>query len=774
MSDPDATPDGATPDDATPDTDTSPDGGTPEYGGAAGGWGSVRGIGRILAQERPAPGALETLYRQNKPGGHMCTSCAWAKPAKPHRFEFCENGAKATLWDLTTRRCGPAFFAEHTVSELAGWPDFDLEQTGRLTHPMRYDASADRYVETGWDEAFAAIGAELKALDPKSVVFYTSGRAALETSYLFALFARLYGHNNLPDSSNMCHETTSVALKAAIGSPVGTCVLDDFELCDLILFFGQNTGSNSPRFLRPLQEAVKRGCRIATFNPVREKGLIAFTDPQSPFEMLTGASTEISHDYLQVRPGGDIAALAGLCKHVLEAEARHGGVLDRAFIDAHTDGFDAFAAEMDARDWPGIVAASGLSEAALRGVGDLYIAAKNVIGIYGMGLTQHVHGSQSLEMLTNLLMLRGNLGRPGAGISPVRGHSNVQGQRTVGISEKPELVPLDRIAALFGFEPPRETGMTTVEVVQGLLDDRVKGFVSLGGNFARAIPDQGRSDGAWKRLGLNVQIATKLNRSHLLVGPKAWLLPCLVRAEEDMQASGPQWVSMEDSLSHVHASRGKRTPASPQLRSEVAIVAGIAAATLEPNPRVAWEGWTGDYTRVRGLIAQTYPDEFHDMDTRMHEAGGFYRGNAVRDRVWKTDTGRAHFTAPTVRMALGQEPGGDVFTLVTLRSNDQFNTTIYGHSDRLRGLSGSRDIVLVSPAEMGRIGVTEGQRVTLVSSVDDGHDRRVMGLRVVGYDLPAGCVAAYYPEANPLVPLDYHDVASKTPAYKGAPVRIEV
>ena len=745
----------------------------PEYDGAAGGWGSLKGISRVLGAERPPPGALETLMRQNKPGGHMCTSCAWTKPPDPHKFEFCENGAKATLWELTTRRCRPGFFAEHTVSELLTWSDHELEQAGRLTHPMRYDPGSDRYVPCGWDDAFAAIGAGLKRLDPKSVVFYTSGRASLETAYIYALLARLYGHNNLPDSSNMCHETTSVGLKEVIGSPVGTCVLSDFDHCDMILFFGQNTGSNSPRFLHPLKSAVDRGCRIVTFNPVREKGLIEFTDPQSPIQMLTGSATPISSKYLQVRPGGDVGALAGVCKHVLETEDARGGVLDRAFIERHTDRFEEFAARMREAGWPEIERASGLAEADLRAVGDLYIGAKNVIGIYGMGLTQHVHGSQSIGMLVNLLLMRGNIGKEGAGISPVRGHSNVQGQRTVGISEKPELVPLDKLAEMFGFDPPREKGRTTVDAVEGVLDGSVRGFVSLGGNFARAIPDQGRTNRAWAGLDINVQIATKLNRSHLLVGKQAWLLPCLARSEEDRQASGPQAVTMEDSLSHIHGSVGRRPPASEDLRSELAIVAGIGKATVPSNPKVDWDAWTGDYGLVRDLIARTYPDEFHDFNARMFTPGGFYRGNAARERTWKTDTGRAHFTAPSGLTSLGHDPGASEYTLVTLRSNDQFNTTIYGHSDRLRGLSGSRDIVLMNPNEIARAGLSEGQVVTLVCAVEDGHVRRVAGLTVTPYHLPDSCVAAYYPEVNPLVPIGYHDIKSKTPAYKGTPVRIE-
>ncbi|TBN39003.1 FdhF/YdeP family oxidoreductase [Paracoccus subflavus] len=741
---------------------------TPFYDNPTGGWGSLKGVLGQAHQDGIRLGVLDTLRRQNKPGGHMCTSCAWAKPPSPHLAEFCENGAKATIWDLTAARCTPDFFARHTVTELLSWPDHDLEAVGRLTHPMRYDPASDRYVEATWDQAFSAIGARLQSLDRKSVVFYASGRASLETSYLWALLARLYGNNNLPDSSNMCHETTSVALKQKIGAPVGTCVLEDFEHCDLLLFFGQNTGSNSPRFLHPLQQAVRRGCKIVTFNPIRERGLVEFINPQSPAEMLTGRSTPISDIYLQLRPGGDIAAIAGICKHLFAMDA-----VDRDFIDRHGHDFDAFRAWTDAQPWDGIEAASGLMQADLIEVAELYARSERCIGVYGMGLTQHVHGADSVGMLVNLLLLRGNLGKPGAGICPVRGHSNVQGQRTVGISEKPELVPLDKLARMFGFDPPQDKGTTTVEAVQGVLDGTITGFVSLGGNFARAIPDLARVEPAWKNLALNVQIATKLNRSHLLVGRESWLLPCLVRAERDEQASGPQAVSMEDSLSHIHGSMGRRTPASRHLLSEPAIVAGIAKAALPPNPNVTWDEWIADYSRIRDLIAETYPEEFADFNARLFQPGGFYKGNSARRRVWKTDSGRAEFTVPPGLSALGVQPAKGAFTLITIRSNDQFNTTVYGYHDRLRGLEGDRMIVLVSRSDMFQAGLVEGQRVALSSAIEDGEIRRVEGFSIVPYDLPPGCIAAYYPEANPLVPLNYHDLASKTPAYKGAPVRIE-
>ena len=744
----------------------------------AGGWGSVKGIASVLFRERAGPATLETLANQNKAGGHMCTSCAWGKPAHPHVFEFCENGAKATIWDLTIDRCTPDFFAKHSLTELRGWSDYELEMQGRLTEPLLYDAATDKYQACSWQEAFDGIGQQLKALDPKSVVFYTSGKASLETSYLFGLFGRFYGHNNFPDSSNMCHETTSVGLKKVTGSAVGTCVLEDFDHCDAIFYFGQNPGSNSPRFLHPLQEAVKRGCKIITFNPVREAGLVEFTDPQSPVEMLTGHSTGLSHMYLQVRPGGDMAALMGLCKHVLAVDdsrqaAGQPGVLDREFIAQHTDGLEAFKASAQAAEWAEIEAVSGLSRNDIEQAAEVYIAAERVIGVYGMGLTQHVHGSQCIGLFVNLLLLRGNIGRKGAGMSPVRGHSNVQGQRTVGISEKPELVPLDQLAEMFDFEPPRDTGLTTVDACESILEGSVRGFVSLGGNFVRAIPERDAMEKAWRALALTVNIATKLNRSHLVHGRSAYLLPCLARPEEDVQSSGPQSVSIEDTFSHIYGSVGKRMPASEHLLSELAIVAGMAKATLPAHPTWQWDAWVADYSVVRDLIEETYPDQFRGFNARMFDKGGFYRGNKARERIWETDSGKAGFTTPTVMSALGVGDAPGRYHLITMRSNEQFNTTIYGFSDRLRGLEGSRDILLINPKDMSKAGLKEGDIVSLVSDAGDEVHREVPGLMVTSFNLPNGCVGGYYPEMNALIPLWYHDQASKTPASKGVPVRIQ-
>lgn len=751
------------------------------YTGPAGGWGSVRSVETILARENRLVSGNALLLKQNKPDGFACVSCAWAKPAEPHPFEYCENGAKATAWELTTKRVTPEFFAEHTLSELRTWSDHDLEEAGRLTHPVRWDKASDKYVPVTWEEAFQEIGQELKGFDPHNVVLYCSGRASLETSYMWALFARLYGTNNLPDSSNMCHESTSVALPESIGVPVGTVTLDDFEKTDCILFFGQNVGTNSPRMLHPLQEASKRGVPIITFNPLRERGLERFTNPQAPTEMLTGSETRISSQYYQVKIGGDIAALMGMAKILIEADdnARASGatpVLDHAFIAEHTHGFEEFAQAARQASWPELERRSGLPRSALEAAATTYSRAKAAMGIYGMGLTQHKAGVENVQMLVNLLLLRGNIGRPGAGICPVRGHSNVQGQRTVGISEKPELVPLDRIKEQYGFEPPRWKGMTTVEACEGIIKGEVKAFVALGGNFLRAAPETAALEEAWTDLHLSVQISTKLNRNHLVPGEISYILPCLGRIEIDEQETGPQAVAVEDSTACIHGSKGFAKPASPDLLSEPRIVAELAKATLPPNSRVPWDEWVADYARVRDAIEETYPEDFRGFNERMWTPGGFHRPIAARERKWKTETGKANFIKPqSLEADLGiAEQHRDVLQLMTVRSNDQFNTTVYGFHDRFRGVKGTRMIIFMNRDDIVRLNLEDGSIVTLTTAVDDGVVRQVTGLRVVPYSIPEGCCAAYYPECNPLIPVWHHADKSKVPAAKSIPIRISL
>ncbi|TWD51894.1 FdhF/YdeP family oxidoreductase [Pseudomonas sp. SJZ131] len=747
------------------------------YTHASGGWGSAQSVMKILWREQAFAKGSVALLKQNKPDGFACVSCAWAKPGRPHALEFCENGAKATAWELTSLKTDPAFFTRHTLTELRQWPDYDLEQHGRLTHPLRYDAASDRYQETSWDEAYREIGAQLQTMQPDSVVFYASGRASLETSFMYQLFARAYGTNNLPDSSNMCHESTSVGLQESIGVPVGTVTLDDFEHTDCLFFFGQNVGSNAPRMLHQLQDVRKRDVPIITFNPLRERGLERFVNPQSPTEMLTPASTLISTQYHQVAIGGDTAALIGLAKVLLDMEDRAPStILDHAFIAEHTQGFEAFASMVRGCHWQQIERQSGLSRGALEAAATVYAQSERVMFIYGMGMTQHRHGVQNVQMLVNLLLMRGNFGKPGAGICPVRGHSNVQGQRTVGITEDPKKVPVELIEKQFGFKVPEQMGLCTVDACEGILDGKVRGFIGLGGNFLRAIPDTSRMEPAWQTLDLNVQIATKLNRTHLIAVKNQWLLPCLGRIEIDRQNGVAQTWATEDSTGCIHGWHGSAEPVSPHVRAEASIIAGLATAALPSASSIDWLGWSSDYSRVRSAIANTYPQIFHDMETRMAEPGGFHRPIAVAKREWLTESGKAQFVTPgTLNEDDDVSPGDiprDVLQLMTLRSNDQFNTTIYGYEDRFRGISGTREVIFMHCNDIARLGFKVGQRVLLTTAIEPEVKRQVGPLEIVAYDIPEGCAAAYYPECNPLVPLWHHAERSKVPAAKSVPIRL--
>ncbi|WP_050478332.1 FdhF/YdeP family oxidoreductase [Herbaspirillum rhizosphaerae] len=748
------------------------------YTNAAGGWGSVRALGSILMQEHVVASGTRALMKQNKPEGFACVSCSWAKPADPHAFEFCENGAKATAWEITDKRATPEFFAQHTVTELESWSDFELESAGRLTAPMRYDDESDKYLPVSWEQAFNDIGSELRAADPDKVVFYTSGRASLETSYMYGLMARMYGTNNLPDSSNMCHESTSVALPKTIGVAVGTVGLDDFAATDCLLFFGHNTGTNAPRMLHSLEEVRKRGVPVITFNPLRERGLVSFVNPQSPLEMLTPARTAISTQYVQIKIGGDTAAVMGMAKWLIENDdaalaARQPRLLDAGFIADHTAGFEEFADAARQADWDEIERQSGVSRAQLEQAAQTYANARACMLMYGMGVTQHREAVRTIHMLTNLLLLRGNIGKPGAGICPIRGHSNVQGQRTVGITEKPELVPKGKLQQQYGFTVPEKKGLNTVEACEEIINKNISAFFMLGGNFVRAIPDHDRMEPAWRKIPLTVQVMTRLNRSSVIHGKRSYLLPCLGRIEIDQQSGGTQAVSVEDSTGRMHGSHGVVKPASAQLLSEVAIVAEVAKRILIPNPKVNWNAWTADYARVRNAIAETYPDIFHDFNERMWTPGGFARPLAARERKWNTPNGKANFITPDSfdeDPDMPDEPG--TLRLMTTRGDSQFNTTVYGLDDRFRGVHGTRRVLLMNAADMERLALQDGAFVTAQTVCHDDIARRVANLRVQTYDIPAGCIMGYFPELNPLIPLSHHAKGSKVPAAKSIPVRL--
>lgn len=744
------------------------------YDNPAGGWGALRATARAVREQMDAGEAAVTLLRTNKPEGFDCPGCAWPDKKHTSTFQFCENGAKAVTWEATNKRVPPTFFAAHTVTSLLGWTDYQLEDQGRLTHPMAYDAEKDIYEAIGWDEAFARIGELLRGLDsPDMAEFYTSGRASNEAAFLYQIFAREYGTNNFPDCSNMCHEATSVGLPQSIGIGKGTVSLDDFDHCELIIAMGHNPGTNHPRMMGTLHEVAHRGVPIIVLNPLRERALERFADPQDPWEMATLGSTPIASTYLQVKVGGDAAALKGIMKALLEMDEAAGpnsDVIDHAFIQQHTRGFAALVADLRNTEWAAIEAASSLSEASLRAVAEAYAKSNATIVTYGMGVTQHITGTQNVQQIANLLLLRGNFGKPGAGICPLRGHSNVQGDRTVGITEKPTAAVLARIEQTFGFRPPAAHGHDAVAAMQAIIDGRSKALICLGGNLAVALPDTEACLPAMRGLELSVHVATKLNRSHLLTGKHSFILPCLGRTERDHQASGPQAVTVEDSMSMVHASRGKLTPASEALRSEPAIIAGIAAATL-PESRVRWMDLIADYDRIRDAIEAVYP-EFEKYNERIRVPGGFRLPLPPTERIWNTPSGKAEFLCFS---GLNEDPvrtDPTVLKLTTIRSHDQYNTTIYGLDDRYRGVFGRRDVVFMNRDDLAERGIEQGDEIQVETAFGQGKERRLSKLIAIAYEIARGSVATYYPEGNCLVPLDYHDKTSGTPSYKSVPVRV--
>ncbi len=752
--------------------------GIEDYKGAAAGWGALKAVADALRGQMNVVNETHGLLTMNQPHGFDCPGCAWPDPKHTSSFEFCENGAKAVSWEATAKRTTPEFFAAHTVSELWDWQDFDLENEGRLTHPMVYDRATDRYLPISWEDAMNRIGAALRALpDPNMAEFYTSGKASNEAAFVYQLFVREFGTNNFPDCSNMCHEATSVGLPESIGVGKGTVTLEDFDHADCIFCIGHNPGTNHPRMLATLREASKRGVPIIAINPLRERGLERFTAPQSPIEMLTLGSTPIASSYYLVKVGGDIAVFKGIMKTVFALDAKSfaeggAGVLDREFIATHTSGFEVLRADIEATSWDAIEKASGLPRFDIETIGNIYAKANRVIINYGMGITQHRQGTSNVQQIVNLLLLRGNIGRQGAGISPLRGHSNVQGDRTVGITEIPNKALLDGIARVYGFEPPREKGHNAIEAIEAIRDGRSKALVCLGGNLAVAMADPEATFAAMRKLDLAVHIATKLNRSHLLLARQSFILPCLGRTEIDMQATGRQSVTVEDSMSMVHASHGGLKPASERLKSEPAILAGLAMATL-PNTKVPWTELIADYNRIRDGIEAVFPD-FADFNNRIKHPGGFRLHVAASEREWRTASKKANFLVyPGVEE---DPPAENTLTLTTIRSHDQYNTTMYGLNDRYRGIKGRRDVIFVNERDLTTRGLAHGDRID-VRVVDARGDsaageRMMRGLTAVAYSIAEGSVAAYYPEANALVALDHYDTKSGTPSYKSVPVQI--
>ncbi|MEV6721293.1 FdhF/YdeP family oxidoreductase [Streptomyces xanthochromogenes] len=725
-------------------------------------------IGHTLLMAQQQMGVrrtAQTLLKVNQKNGFDCPGCAWPEGDKRHTAEFCENGAKAVAEEATLRRVTPEFFAAHPLSDLAARSGYWLGQQGRITQPMYLPEGGDRYEAVTWERAFEIIAEELTALDsPDEALFYTSGRTSNEAAFLLQLFAREFGTNNLPDCSNMCHESSGSALTETIGIGKGSVSLEDLHRADLIVIAGQNPGTNHPRMLSALEKAKSAGAKIISVNPLPEAGLEKFKNPQTPQGMIKGAA--LTDLFLQIRIGGDQALFRLLNKLIVETE----GAVDELFVREHTHGFEEFEAAAKEADWDATLEATGLTRTEIERALAMVLASRRTIVCWAMGLTQHKHSVPTIREVVNFLLLRGNIGRPGAGVCPVRGHSNVQGDRTMGIFERPAPAFLDALEKEFGFAPPRHHGYDVVRSIEALRDGRAKVFFAMGGNFVAATPDTDVTEAAMRRASLTVHVSTKLNRSHAVTGRRALILPTLGRTDKDVQHSGRQFVTVEDSMGMVHASRGSLAPASPHLLSEPAIVVRMARATLGARSAVDWAEFERDYATVRDRIARVVPG-FEDFNAKVARPGGFQLPHAPRDeRRFPTATGKANFTAAPVEVP--ELPEGRLL-LQTLRSHDQYNTTIYGLDDRYRGIKGGRRVVLVNPEDARQLGLADGAYTDLVSEWKDGVERRAPGFRVVHYPTARGCAAAYYPETNVLVPLGSTADVSNTPASKSVVVRFE-
>jgi len=746
-----------------------------EYDHPAAGWGAARSVGRVLEGAPEPVRALHALLVMNQEnGGFDCPGCAWPDDPAGLHLDICENGVKHVTWEMAPATADRDFFAAHTVTELAGWTDHDLEAVGRLSEPLTYDEATDKYVPISWEDAFALVGSTLQGLSsPHQATFYTSGRLSNEATFLYQLWVREFGTNNLPDCSNMCHEASGRALAAAIGTGKGTTDLEDWESADAIWLMGDNAATNAPRMLTWLAQADRRGAALIHINPLIEAASRRTIVPHEFVDMATFHTTRVGTMNVQVRIGGDMALLRGVAKAVFEAAERDPSVLDREFIDEYTHGFDDYRSVVEATPWADLVRDSGIAEAGIRRLADSYLASQRVIIAWCLGLTQHEHGVDTIREIVNVLLLRGNIGRIGTGPSPVRGHSNVQGNRTCGIDHRPGAAFLDRLRDACGFEPPREHGLGTVDTIEAMHRGDMKVFVALGGNFALAAPDLPYTFSALRNCDLTVQVSTKLNRSHVVHGKRALILPCLARSERDRQAAGEQGISVEDSMSMVHISFGMNEPASPQLRSECAILAGLARATL-PASATPWEDYVADYDRIRDTMAQAL-DGFDDFNKRVRAPHGFRLAQAARDRVFATPSSRAEFSAAALPNDV--DPGDGRLMLTTVRSHDQFNTTVYANNDRYRGVKGIRTVILMNADDMRDRGLGEFDLVDVRSFSKDGTTRAVYGYRAVEYDLPRGNAAGYMPELNVLCgiadvstqseqPVTKHLVVEVTPAQK--------
>ncbi|MBO1282700.1 FdhF/YdeP family oxidoreductase [Streptomyces sampsonii] len=713
-----------------------------------------------------------TLLNINQAKGFDCPGCAWPEPApgKRHRNEYCENGGKHIADEATSRRVTAGFFREHSIAELDAKSDYWLNQQGRLTEPMVKRPGATHYETVGWDEAFGILADELRSLaSPDEALFYTSGRLNNEAAFLLQLFARAYGTNNLPDCSNMCHESSGSALGETLGIGKGSVSLDDIHEADLVFVVGQNPGTNHPRMLSALEETKRNGGQVVAVNTLPEAGLMRFKHPQKARGVI-GRGTEIADQFLHIRAGGDLALFQALNLLLLEAEDEAPGtVLDHAFIASDTTGFEAFAEHARKTRWEDVLEATGLTREEIEEVHRRVLAGRKVIVCWAMGLTQQKHGVPSIREIVNFLLLRGSIGRPGAGVCPVRGHSNVQGDRTMGVWERMPQEFLDALGREFSFTPPAHHGLDAVDSIRAMRDGRASFFLGVAGNFVRATPDSEVTEAALRRCRLTAQISTKLNRSHTVCGETALILPTLGRSDRDVQEGGLQFYTVEDSMSEVHASRGRLAPASPHLLSEVAIISRLARRTLGDEPAIPWEEFERDYGTIRDRISRVVPG-FEEFNARVDRPGGFTLPNPVNQGVYPTPSGKAVFTRNEFTML--RAPEGHLI-LQTLRSHDQWNTVPYAMNDRYRGIHNARRVVLVNPADLAALGLADRDLVDLVGVWEDGRERRAPAFRVVSYPTSPGSAAAYYPETNVLVPLDSVADISNCPTSKGVVVRLE-
>jgi molybdopterin-dependent oxidoreductase alpha subunit len=735
-----------------------------EYHHPSAGWGAARSVGEVLARSpEPLAGMHSLLVMNHEDGGFDCPGCAWPDDPTGLRLDICENGVKHATWEMAPATADRDFFAAHRVSELEQWTDHDLEAVGRLAEPMTYDPDTDKYTPISWDDAFTLVGQTLRGLGgPNEAAFYTSGRLSNEATFLYQLWVREFGTNNLPDCSNMCHEASGRALTAATGSGKGTTDLEDWEQADAIWLLGENAATNAPRMLTWLAEADRRGAALVHINPLIEAASRRTIVPHEFADMATFRTTRTGTSNVQVRIGGDLALLRGVGKALLETARTDPGVLDREFIDQHTHGFDDYRAAVEATDWADIVKGSGISEAEIRALAASYAQSERLIIAWCLGLTQHEHGVDTVREIVNVLLLRGSIGRPGAGPAPVRGHSNVQGNRTCGIDHRPTPAFLDKLAEVCGIDPPREHGLGTVAAIEAMRRGDVKVFVALGGNFALAAPDLPRTYEALRNCELTVQVSTKLNRSHIVHGKRALILPCLGRTERDWQAGGEQGITVEDSMSMVHISHGMKDPVSDRLRSECSILGGMARATL-PDSRTPWSDYVDDYDRIRDTMAKVLPG-FEDFNTRARYPHGFRIAQPSRERVWNTPSKRAEFWSGP--LPDDSDPGDGRLLLTTVRSHDQFNTSIYSNDDRYRGLKGLRTVIFMNAKDMSARGLSEFDLIDVTSYSRDGTRRTVYGYRAVEVSIPVGCTAGYMPELNVLCGLVDMSTQSEQPVTK--------